>query len=167
MTQEDKDLVLKDMCSRVPYGLRLWIKMYERKPDYFIKSHNILSSVNYTTLSPRISIEGALYDIEGPEYSCGEQYIKPYLRPMSSMTEDEYNEFKGLIPFCKWCDDYDKWGHYGIEVVSYEYDETDKPYYDFVDFQKLLDWLNAHHFDYRGLIPKGLALEAPEGIYNN
>lgn len=51
MTQEDKDLVLKDMCSRVPYGLRSWIKIYERKPDYFIKSHNILFSVNYTTLT--------------------------------------------------------------------------------------------------------------------
>jgi hypothetical protein len=36
------------------------------------------------------------------------------------------------------------------------------------DWQKVnyIDWLNAHHFDYRGLIEKGLAIEAPEGMYN-
>ena len=159
MTQEDKDLVLKDMCSRVPYGLRLWIKMYERKPDYFIKSHNILSSVNYTTLSPRISIEGALYDIEGPEYSCGEQYIKPYLRPMSSMTENEFQDLKsysGLI--------YDQ-----LELQEFydnskclEFYLSEIPSYVVI---LVFDWLNKSMFDYRGLIPRGLALEAPKDMY--
>jgi len=28
-----------------------------------------------------------------------------------------------------------------------------------------IDWLNAHHFDYRGLIEKGLAIEEPERMY--
>lgn len=31
--------------------------------------------------------------------------------------------------------------------------------------QQVIDWLLAHHFDYRGLIPMGLALEATEGMY--
>ena len=58
--------------------------------------------------------------------------VKPYLRPMSSMTEEEYQEF-------------------GYDVLRYTPRE--------------LDWLNEHHFDYRGLIEKGLAIEAPEGMY--
>lgn len=139
MTQEDKDLVLKDMCSRVPYGLRLWIKTYEGKPDHFINSHNILSSVNYTKASsPQISINGGLYDIEGPEYSCGEQYIKPYLRPMSNMTNDEKETYESFI-------------------IGIAKDETGA--------LELTDWLNENKFDYRGLIPMGLALKAPEGMY--
>ena len=64
--------------------------------------------------------------------------LKPYLRPMSSMTEEEEKEFQEI-------------------KLSYHFDE---------DSYILLDWLNAHHFDYRGLIEKGLALEAKEGMYH-
>ena len=64
--------------------------------------------------------------------------IQPYLRPMSSMTEEEREEYHKL------CDSY-----YGI-------------YFNSIDS---IDWLNAHHFDYRDLIPKCLALEAPEDMY--
>ena len=60
------------------------------------------------------------------------EILEPYLRPMSSMSEEEYQEF-------------------GYDVLRYTPRE--------------FDWLNAHHFDYRGLIEKGLALEAPEGMY--
>ena len=63
--------------------------------------------------------------------------IKPYLRPMSSMTAEEKEEYINLfegMPFCP-------------DPIS------------------LLDWLNAHYFDYRDLIEQGLALEAPEGMY--
>lgn len=65
------------------------------------------------------------------------EFIKPYLRSMSSMTEEEEKQFQ--------------------DVNLYEL-----PY-----MVEGLDWLNAHHFDYRGLIEKGLALEAPEGMYNS
>lgn len=152
MTQEDKDLVLKDMCSRVPYGLRLWIKTYEGKPDHFINSHNILSSVNYTRASnPQISINGGLYDIEGPEYSCGEQYIKPYLRPMLSMTEDERKEFRAT--------QYE-------EVIEQYPCSADPNEIKILSYTaKTFDWLNEHYFDFRGLIKKGLAIEAPNNMY--
>ena len=66
---------------------------------------------------------------------------KPYLRPMSSMTDKEKTEYKKIAPGIAW--------HYGIHFPT-----TNK-----------IDWLNARHFDYRELIEKGLALEAPEGMY--
>ena len=62
---------------------------------------------------------------------------KPYLRPISSMTEDEEKQFQ--------------------DVNLYELPYTVEG----------LDWLNAHHFDYRGLINDGLALEALKGMYKN
>ena len=70
--------------------------------------------------------------------------IKPYLRPMSSMTEDEIKEFILIADTVLWLGD-----KRSTCILSL----------------KQMDWLNAHHFDYRGLIPKGLALEAPEGMY--
>ena len=63
---------------------------------------------------------------------------KPYLRSMDSMTEEERKEYKHLIAFS------------GSSNGAANF----------------IDWLNAHHFDYRGLIEKGLALEAHEGMYN-
>lgn len=76
---------------------------------------------------------------------------KPYLRPMSSMTaeeEYEYHRYKD-IDYAKIC-----------EMEHKEMLETTA-----LCFSRAIDWLNAHHFDYRGLIEKGLALEAPEGMY--
>lgn len=66
---------------------------------------------------------------------------KPYLRPMYSMTYEERFEYNGL------CNEVCEFDH---EIISH----------------KIYDWLDAHHFDYRGLIPMGLAIEAPEGMYN-
>lgn len=62
------------------------------------------------------------------------EYIKPYLRPMSSMTEEEKLMYEGLM--------------IGIDNISYMLDVT--------------DWLNSHHFDYRGLIERELAINAIE-----
>ena len=72
--------------------------------------------------------------------------FKPYLRPMSSMTAEEENFYYSCL------DEMD--GYKQTFPVIYQ----DKAL-------SLLDWLNAHHFDYRGLIEKGLAIEAPEDMY--
>lgn len=106
MTQEDRELLLKDICTRLPYGI-------------FVKEGDVDDRVIYT------------YDYHPHIETC-----KPYLRPMSSMTEEEEREFEETLQYTQ----------YTLE--SY-------------------DWLNARHFDYRGLIEKGLALEAPEGMYEN
>jgi len=84
-------------------------------------------------------------------YNLIEDNIKPYLRPMSDMTEKEKDEYNRFI-FDYEYDDYWNPGKYRDAVEVYMMDE-------------LIDWLNAHYFDYRNLIERGLALPAPEGMY--
>ena len=71
---------------------------------------------------------------------------KPYLRPMSSMTGEERGE---LRKFCK-----------KEEGILYDIGISSA-----INAPAIIDYLNAHHFDYRNLIEKGLVLEAPEGMY--
>jgi hypothetical protein len=122
MTQEEKELLLTDLYARLPYGVKIFDEEYGQD-----KLLTILSVV--------------FYPIEN---------IKPYLRPMSSMTFEERS-------FC-------------LKRGTIGYDENDKIFdvypYGLEKTMEVIDFLNAHHFDYRGLIKRGLALEAPEGMYN-
>jgi hypothetical protein len=78
---------------------------------------------------------------------CDINDCKPYLRPLSSTTEEERAEF------------------YKVGGLMSHKVETDT--YVLTAFSpEAYDWLNAHHFDYRGLIEKGLALEAPKEMYS-
>ena len=112
MVEKDQQTLFNDICARLPYGLKCQYKApsegaFADKPEYY----DIIGIPD----ANRVDI------IACDKYrfaSVPLEEIKPYLRPMSSMTEEDY-----------------------------------------------LDWLNAHHFDYRGLIPMGLALEAKEGMY--
>jgi hypothetical protein len=124
MTQEEKQLLLQDLCARLPYGVQCSCTWSHEVPNGTIGCIQELS----TFLIDEIEI------IDNPEYDCQICDVKPYLRPMSSMTEEERKEF------------FEKWGLDGWNINTF-------------------DWLNSHHFDYRGLIEKGLALEAPEGMY--
>ena len=111
MTKEEKQLLLKDISARLPYG----VKFQGEDSNVYT-----LDAANYFALQ----VEDVVF--------------KPYLRPMSSMTEEEKIK------------------------RSYFIKEVNK--YFWID--GLLDFYLSHHFDYRGLIPIGLALEAPEGMYN-
>ena len=119
MTKEEKQLLLKDLCGRLPYGVHIL----------------------YDNTEVREMGLGSLHD-----FMFDSAEVKPYLRPMSSMTEEEQREFNA-IP----------------RTVTWEY--ADGLFTEIAN-NKQIDWLNAHHFDYRGLIEKGLALEAPDGMYN-
>ena len=121
MTQEDKDLLLKDLCARLPYGVICLI-------------HDV-NSDDYSR-----SITGNDIDL----FSHHLITLKPYLRSMPSMTEEEHTEFWKVID------------NYG----------SDSDAFDGFEVGDDVDWINAHHFDYRDLIKKGLAFEAPEGMYN-
>lgn len=109
MTQENKDLLLKDLCARLPYRVKVSDVVNGKIVDFPY------------TLTRHLNIE---YD-----------KIKPYLRPMSSMTEKEEFEYRNVC----------------ANPINRQWD--------------VVDWLNRKMFDYRGLIPIGLALEAPEGMY--
>ena len=117
MAQEEIQLLLKDLCARLPYNVV--IRCTDNDTDYkcFLTTdilHEIQNGYEY-------------YD------------YKPYLRPLLSMTDEEKEEL------------YQKTGF-----------TTD----DYIFGFSAIDWFNEHHFDYRGLIERGLALEAPEGMYN-
>ena len=146
MTQEDKELLLKDLAARLPYGVFCVGTTYELDDDgerYIpIKEKDTLTEIhNYKleTASVRLGLIS----------SCKLETVKPYLRPMSSMTEEECIELDNI--------------EVTIENVSEMIPNA--PYYIEIVSSKQIDWLNAHHFDYRGLIEKGLAIEAPKGMY--
>ena len=128
MTQEDKELLLKDLCARLPYNVEVHIKGEYKTPR---KVYTVYKEDN--TITYFKGLDCFEEDIEN---------VKPYLRPMSSMTEEEKTEYRNIAPGIEW--------NYGIQFPT-----TNK-----------MDWLNKNYFDYRGLIEKGLALEAPEGMYN-
>ena len=122
MIQEDKQLLLQDLCARLSY---------EPVIEYVIKG--ITFNGHITCKSDVFHIDELLQD------SDSLVDVKPYLRPMSSMTEEETVEY---------CDLQDKF------LLSSQYPVTDG--------YALFDWLNKKMFDFRGLIPKGLALSTDE-----
>ena len=129
MTQEDKELLLKDLCARLPYGVKMKYKD-EEGVSTLCQIDTFYTDVDGFHCLIRIAEPpGVFYDLNE---------FKPYLRPMSSLTEKEKTE----LTFLRWTD------RDGMPRM-YEY----------------CDYCNEHHIDYRGLIDKGLALEAPEGMY--
>ena len=152
---KNKELLIKDLTCRLSYGVKCLVEIDETEYDEFtgkeigFKGKSIgelyLLDMNdnhvelYFNEKNNISDELSDMSMEG---LITINDIKPYLRPMSSMTEEEKKEY---------CNLQDRF------LCSSQYPVTDT--------YELFDWLNAHHFDYRGLIEKGLALEAPEGMY--
>lgn len=136
MTQEEKELLLKDLCARIPYWIDLRIQY------------------NGNDYTPFGYGAGRISMLSSPIMSCTVGYapmveeVKPYLRPMSSMTEGECITLSKLIPY---------------ETDAWKYIKTPIPLY--IANIEQFDFFHRHHLDWRGLIPKGLALEAPEGMY--
>lgn len=157
MTQEEKELLLKeDICGRLPYGVKILYKGWD-------SDHGC----EFTTVEDLIGIDDkfihTLWRGERDKHSIVEPLsitdYKPYLRPLSSMTEEECKELKKLMN-CDYVTDCELGYTVGGQV---DYDDF-LVYYE--ESSKLIDWLNKNMFDYRGLIPKGLALEAKDGMYN-
>ena len=145
MALEDKELLLKDLCARLPYGFT--VRRYSDNRDITFGKNELDEFSHFL------------------EYSEGKEF-KPYLRQMSSMTEEEVDELIAILN--KQCTE---------RVISKDNFEltsfgtlwfTNMKEYECVSVQLMavvIDYCNANHFDYRGLIPMGLALEAPEGMY--
>ena len=114
MTAEEKQILLKDLCARLPYGVK------------------VTNGLHTITLKP----------CSDTSIIIKNEHILPYLRPMSSMTEEEKEEWNSYI------------------TVPDGKSLRRMPY-----CIKYMDWLLSHHFDFRGLIEKSLALEAPKDLY--
>lgn len=151
MTQEEKQLLLQDLCARLPYKPRV---------KYGYSFMGVVAISGYTD-------EGYLNYDELKDFSIFPKYglerkrvsdIIPYLRPMSSMTEEESGEFQKIVH--EWFDKEmfylteEPFIGYALSLINYSVNPI------------LFNWLNEHHFDYRGLIPMGLALEAPKDMYS-
>ena len=151
MTKEEKQLLLKDLCARLPYGVIAYASE--------INKNGIITDVNipYNMVNLTVDRANGKYELV-PLFD-----IKPYLRPMSSLTEEEKEKLCELCDMYEPYNDTNDYSYYGIKVVR-EFCVTDEKYIDTLNF-RVIDWLLENHFDYRGLIEKGLALEAPEGMY--
>ena len=129
MNKEDKELLLKDLSTRLPYGVICQVTFDE--DNIFTET---LESVNMKYIN-QISTSGS---------SCGVECIKPYLRPMSSMKEDEIKEL-GIIDRKRLI--------FSARHLTYHLDG------------EIIDFLNKKMIDWRGLIEKDLAIKAPKGMY--
>ena len=129
MTKEEKELLLIDLCARLPYGVKL-------------VQHKANGQIAFGT---PICIDTRMFAVEldnSATLMVSLDTLKPYLRPMSSMTEEEE------------------------KMIDEIYGDNSSTQSDIQLSSKLINFLNAHHFDHHGLIEKGLALEAPEGMYD-
>lgn len=150
MTNKEKQLLLQDLCARLPYGLKGKVKTTDGNGRE-IKDEGVINSVF-------INEHGKAYIcIEGIEYELED--VKPYLRPMSSMMQGEWEEMTGLIyPYGRVNRNLD---NDGLSLwLSAE--ENDMP---IILMDNVFAWLNKKMFDYHGLIPMGLALPAPKRMY--
>ena len=139
MTPKDKELLLKDLCARIPYHTRVkvWLK-------------------DGTTEEGALDLEHNYGDVLRDAFYYNKIVkIKPYLFPMSSMPEGYWGDF-----YCKFVENeiiYNDFKKYYVDSCSW-----DKVLTTISDCGDVIDWFNKYHFDYRGLIEKGLAIDATE-----
>ena len=133
MTKEDKDLLLKDLCGRLPYGVKC--AYFNTKDE--IKVGELLT---VWCKEKRVFIDKLSIDYDGGDYVG----VIPYLFPLSSMSEEQKQYLKNRFCYDWDGEPYELW-KYQIEIG---------------DADELIDWFHKNHFDYRGLIPMGLAIDA-------
>lgn len=124
MTQYERDLLLQDLCARLPYKVMAQYYDPEDECETWDEIEGIESSGH----------------VEIGQYVLPIENIKPYLYPMSSMTKEQKNEYNNLCETI-------------LDDLGYPAS------FNTVDS---LDWLNKNRFDFRGLIPKGLAIDATD-----
>jgi hypothetical protein len=122
MTQEDKNLLLQDLCSRLPHRVIVRCDKYKNMPD--VPCFHCTGDGKFKLYADELPIEV--------------EYIKPYLRPMRSMTEDEIKEL----------------GEIDMKRVIF----SSRHLTYWIDGE-IINYFLTHHIDFRGLIGKGLAIE--------
>ena len=135
MTQEDKELLLRDLGARLTYEVKAYVKNWSNLSRKYYEGVYTIYSVDPSLNQIYASKKGGSVEVI---LGHSDYVIKPFLRPMSSMTEEEQ---RTLDSMCN-----------GVEMVS--------RLSGLKMFDKAFNWLNENHFDYRGLIEKGLAIDA-------
>lgn len=133
MTQEDKELLLRDISARLPYGVKI--------------------QVYYEEMSGSGYFDEIVWTVDNDEpFHVNDRWIeniKPYLLPVSSMTEEQRKELRKIM-----------------DIVEAKFMNACCKDGFTLSFTNLTDWLNKNHIDYKGLISKGLALDATGlGVY--
>ena len=132
MTQEERELLLKDLYARIPYGVKILHKGWNYEWDQELSTLERVTGIDERFIYTKVINDN------GEEYTSGRHTIslcddKPYLFPLSSMTEEQEKEYNNLNCYELGC---------------------------FPHLEESLDYLIANKFDYRGLIPMGLAIDA-------
>lgn len=163
MKKEDKDLLLKDLCGRLPYGVKVKVIYRAEYPDeddiegcFFLNQIDTRCPENLYWIGGNQLQEHGINRNISSFATCSEdedEIVKPYLFPLSSMTEEQEDE---------WCD---ACLQPLIKRLDRHIRKEDLMLYAESQYAGS-DWLNKNHFDYRGLIEKGLAIDATGlGIY--
>ena len=140
MTPQEKKLLEIELATRSQYGVICAIKPVAAFHDLpFSGSHKIKNVC--------IREDDTIFHF-GPYEVHGVENIRPYLRPLSSMTEEEYGQYMEFI----------EWSHN-------DYDGTTTTCINKERLHEYLEFIYSHHLDDNNFIEKGLALEAPEGMY--
>lgn len=141
MTQEQKDLLLKDLCMRLPYGVKAYVKNWSKLERKWFEGTDTVKSI-YPSLNTIFTTSelGSIEVILGHD----DYEIKPYLFPLSSMTEEQKEELNNI---------------FDLDVeIAITHIKNDTP--NFFTGLNRLNWFIKNHFDIYGLIPMGLATDA-------
>ena len=144
MTQEEKNLLKIDLCCRLPYNIKVHAKYTE-----------LGETVELDGIVKMIDTDGfvgiqVMYDISSSFICVDIDNVKPYLFPLSSMTEEQYDEMEKIVS-----EDYME----NIQITKEMREKVDFITHWPLYSPKVIDWFNKNHFDYRGLIKKGLAID--------
>lgn len=140
MTQEDRQLLLKDLCARLPYGVIVY------NPNPAGGEWDELISMDIPTGTVTLLYDGCTYKVEK---------IKPYLRPISSLNKREKESLRAELS-----KDTALYAAVVRRIADGDETASGTAILHFAE-----DWCNANHIDYRGMIEKGLAIEAPKDMY--
>ncbi len=141
MNANKRNMLLSDLCARIPYGVRA--DGYINIKDDSIGTKDVHPFISkelvFGVSEGKVNLQGTWVDIE---------LVRPYLRPMESMTEKEISEYHKK----------NQSGRIGSALLVPVEDHLYRTY-------ECIEWLLKHHFDYRGLIGMGLAEKAVKGMY--
>ena len=141
MEKDLKDILLKDLCGRLPYGVKVGTT------DNDGSLENVWDTLWFNTFTEDVKLT---HSIKDADKIVDISETKPYLFPLSSMTEEQYYELQN-------CSSYDCLEH--MELVKTLRECTDFTHWPLYEY-RVIDWFNKNHVDYRGLIPMGLAKDA-------